>query len=131
MRLLLKSLLAMLIAVFSTLPALASETRVVPANRPSAILFYYAMTEDSCYAGAKPKVHFTGGPTHGTVTTAWQAFRVPKGKCAGKPARGTLIIYRPTPGYHGTDKVSVIFSGDAPSGYFARAKEWILNITVK
>jgi hypothetical protein len=130
MRLLLKSFFAAFLAIASAFPALASETRVVPANRPSAIFFYYSATEDTCYSGAKPRVH-VGGLEHGSVTTAWRAFTVSKGRCAGKPAHGTLVVYQPTPGYHGPDKVSLIFSGDAPAGYFSRAKQWIVNITVK
>jgi hypothetical protein len=130
MRLVLKSFLAAFLAIASVLPAFAAETRVVPANRPSVIMFYYSATEDTCYSGAKPKVHVSG-PEHGAVATAWKAFRVPKGQCAGKPAHGTLVIYRPTPGYHGPDRVGLIFSADAPAGYFARPKQWIVNITVK
>lgn len=104
----------------------------MPANRASAIFFYWAATEDSCYSGAKPTVHFSSEPTHGSVATAWKAFVVPKGRrCAGMPEHGTLVIYRPKAGYHGPDKVAVIFSNDAPSGYFARPKEWIIDITVK
>jgi hypothetical protein len=130
MRLHLKPFFTALLAVASVTPAFAAETRVVPANRASAIMFYYSATEDTCYSGAKPRVH-VGGPAHGTVDTAWQAFRMPKGQCAGKPAHGTLVVYRPTAGYHGPDKVSLIFSEDAPAGYFSRPKQWIINITVK
>jgi len=119
-------------AIAVSSPVLASETRVVPANRASAIFFYWSATVDSCYSGAKPTVHFTTEPTHGNVATAWKAFVVPKGrKCGGMPAHGTLVVYRPKSGYHGPDKVAVIFGNDAPSGYFSRPREWIINITVK
>jgi hypothetical protein len=133
MRLLLKSLLAMLLAIAYAVPAFAAETRVVPANRASAILFYYTAMEDTCYSGAKPKVHITRKPEHGTITTAWKAYKMGKesGKCAGKPMRGTLVVYHPAPGFRGTDKVSIIFGGGDMSGYFIRPKEWSVNITVK
>jgi len=133
MRVLLKSLLAIFLAIASFLPAFAAETRVVPANRPSAILLYYTATDDTCYGGGKPDVHVTSGPAHGTITTAWKAFKMGKesGDCAGKSTHGTLVVYRPTPGYHGPDKVSVVFSGGESAGYFLRPKEFKVNITVK
>jgi hypothetical protein len=133
MRSLLPAILCTAAAIAVSSPAFAaSEKRVVPANRPSAIMFYWSATEDSCYSGAKPTVHFTGEPEHGSVATAWKAFVVPKGRrCGGMPAHGTLVIYRPKPGYHGPDKVSVVFQDDAPSGYFSRPREWTVNITVK
>lgn len=130
MRLLLKAFFAALLMIASVVPASASETRVVPANRASIIMVYYSATEDTCYAGAKPKVH-VGGPQHGSVSTAWQAFRPSKGRCAGLPMHGTVVVYKPTPGYHGADKVSLIFSGDTPAGYYSTEKQWIVNITVK
>jgi hypothetical protein len=133
MRLLLKSLLAASLAFASTLPAIAAETRVVPAGQASVIFFYYTASSDTCYSGAKQKVHFTGGPDHGSVTSAWRAFRFPKevGKCAGKPGHGTVVFYKPAPRYHGPDKVSVVFSESEGNDYFVRPREYTVNIVVK
>jgi hypothetical protein len=133
MRLLLKSSLVASLAIASAVPALAAETRVVPANQASAIFFYYTVSSDTCYSGAKPRVHFTRDPDHGSVTSAWKGFRMPKqtGKCAGKPMHGTLVVYRPAPGYHGPDKVSVVFSEAEGNDYFVRPREYTVNITVK
>jgi hypothetical protein len=131
MRLLLKSSLAAFLAIASLLPAFAGETRVVPANRASAIAFYYTYSNDTCYSGAKPKVHFTTKPEHGSVTSMWKAETRDKGKCKGKPVRGTLIVYRPNPGYHGTDKVSVVFSEATGNDYFVSPREYRFDIVVK
>ncbi len=133
MRLLLKSLLTAFLAIASVLPAFAGETRVVPANRASAIFFYYTSSNDTCYSGAKPKVHFTTEPEHGSVTSMWRAVTRTKedGKCAGKPVHGTLIIYKPNPGYHGPDKVSVTFSEAEGNDYFVRPRGYTVNIVVK
>jgi hypothetical protein len=133
MRLLLKSLLAAFLAIASVLPAFSAETRVVPANRASAILFYFTFSNDTCYSGAKPKVHFTTEPEHGSVTSTWKAVTRNKdaGKCAGKPAHGTLIVYRPNPDYHGPDKVSVVFSESEGNDYFVSPREYIVKIVVK
>jgi len=133
MRLFLKSLLAVLLAISSVVPAFAAETRVVPANQASAIFFYYTVSGDTCYSGAKPKAHITTQPAHGTVTTAWKGFRMGKeaGKCAGKSMHGTLVVYRPAAGYHGPDKVSVVFSEQQGNDYFVRPREFTANITVK
>lgn len=130
MRFLLTTILA---AVTVSSSVTAGETRVVPANRPSAVFLYYTATNDTCYGGGKPNVHVTGGPAHGTITTAWKAFRMGKesGKCAGKATHGTLVVYHPAPGYHGPDKVSLIFSGGDSAGYFLRPKEWTVDIMVK
>ena len=132
-RLFTKSLLTLIVALASTASAFAAETRTVPANRASPIFFYYTAAEDTCYAGGKPKVHITHEPEHGSVTTAWKPFRMGKeaGKCAGKAMHGTLVVYKPTPGYHGPDKVSIVFSGGMGAGYFLREKEWTVKITVK
>lgn len=131
MRLLLKSFFAATLAAASALPASASETRVVPAGRPSAIFVYYTASSDTCYSGAKPKVHFSG-PAHGSVSTLWRGFTFPKsvGKCAGKPMHGTVIIYKPAPGYHGPDKVSVTFSESEGNDYFVRPRGYTVNIVV-
>jgi hypothetical protein len=133
MRLFLKSLLAAFLAIGTILPAVAGETRVVPANRASAIFFYYTSSSDTCYSGAKPKVHFTTKPEHGSVTSMWKA--VPRTKedrkCAGMPVRGTLIVYRPNPGYHGPDKISVVFSEAAGNNYFVRPRGYTVDIMVK
>jgi len=128
-----KLLLTSILVIASAVSAFAAETRIVPANRASAIFFYYTATNDTCYAGGKPKVHVTRKPEHGSITTMWKPFRMGKeaGKCAGKPMHGTLVVYKPTPGYHGPDKVSIIFSGGISSGYILRDKEWKINITVK
>lgn len=133
MRLRLNSLLAACLAFASVMPALAAETRVVPAGRPSAILGYYTASSDTCYSGARPKVHFSGGPAHGSVTSVWKAFRMgaSSGKCAGKPTHGTIIVYTPAPGYHGPDKVSVTFSEGEGNDYFVRPKGYTVNIIVK
>lgn len=114
-------------------PVLASETRVVAANRPSTIAFYFTYSGDTCYSGAKPKFTVTGGPAHGSVTSAWTATRVGSaaGRCAGKSVHGTQVVYKPAPGYHGTDKVSFVFSEGEGNDYFVRPKEFTVNITVK
>jgi hypothetical protein len=128
-----KLLLAVGIFSAGTATALAAETRVVPANQASAIMFYYAASSDTCHSAGRPKVHISGKPKHGSVTSAWRAFRMGKdaGKCAGMPMHGTVVVYKPVPGYRGTDKVSVIFRDGASTGYFVREKEWTINITVK
>jgi hypothetical protein len=128
-----KFLLTLIIVLASAVSVFAAETRTVPANRTSAIFFYYTSTNDTCYSGGKPKVHITRKPEHGSITTMWKPFRMGKeaGKCAGKPMRGTLVIYKPAPGYRGPDKVSIIFSGGISTGYFIQDKEWKINITVK
>jgi hypothetical protein len=131
MRLLLKSLLASLLTIASVLPASAAEKRVLPANKASAIMFYYTMSSDTCYAGAKPRVHITHEPEHGTVTTAWKSVRLDSGKCKGKPIRGTLVVYRPNAGYHGADRVSAVFSEQEGNDYFVRPREYTTDITVK
>jgi hypothetical protein len=133
MRLFLKILFTAIVAIACSGTAFASETRVVPANRASAILFYYTAANDTCYAGGKPDVHITHKPEHGGVSTAWKAFKMGKesGHCAGKPMHGTLVIYRPAAGFHGTDKVAVRFTGGMSGGYFLREKEFIVNIVVK
>jgi hypothetical protein len=133
MRLLPKSFFATVLAAASVLPAFAAETRVVPAGRPSAIFFYYTASSDTCYSGARPKVHFTGEPSHGDVSSAWRGFTFPKdsGKCAGKPLHGTVIVYKPAPGYHGPDKVSVVFSEGEGNDYFVRPREYTVNLVVK
>lgn len=133
MRLFLKSSLAIALSFASVLPALASETRIVPAGRPSAILLRYTVSSDTCYSGAKPAVHVTRKPEHGTVTSSWKASRMDKdsGKCAGKIAHGTLVVYQPAPGYHGPDKVSIVFSEGEGNDYFVSPREWIVNITVQ
>jgi hypothetical protein len=133
MRLFLKSVFAAFLAIASVLPALAAETRVVPADRPSAIFVYYTASRDTCYSGARPKVHFTSGPSHGNVTSLWRGFTFPKetGKCAGKPLHGTVIVYKPAPGYHGPDEVSVVFSEGQGNDYFVRPREYTVHITVK
>lgn len=126
-------LITSIFVIASAVSAFAAETRTAPANRASAIFFYYTVTNDTCYAGGKPKVHVTRKPEHGSITTMWKPFRMGKeaGKCAGKAMHGTLVVYKPTPGYHGPDKVSIIFSGGISSGYILRDKEWKINITVK
>jgi len=131
MPLLLKSLLAAFLAIASVSPSFAAETRVVPANRASAILFYYTFSDDTCYSGARPKVHFTTDPEHGSVTSTWKAVTRREVHCAGKQAHGTLIVYRPNPGYHGSDKVSVTFAEPAGTDYFVRPRGYTVNIVVK
>ena len=133
MRPFVKAFVTALAAIGYCTSAFAAETRVVPANRPSPIFFYYTAAEDTCYSGGKPKVHITRKPEHGSITSSWKPFRMGKesGKCAGKPMHGMLIVYKPDPGYHGTDKVSIIFSGAVMSGYLLRDKEWKVDITVK
>ena len=133
MQLFTKLLLTLTFIIASAVSAFAAETRTVPANRASAIFYYYTSTEDTCYSGGKPKVHITRKPEHGSITTMWKPFRMGKeaGKCAGKPMHGTLVIYKPDAGYHGPDKVAIVFSGGESGGYFLRPKEWKINITVK
>lgn len=133
MRLFLKVFIAAFVAFTSSISAFAAETRVVPANRASAIFFYYTVSNDTCYSGAKQKVHFTTDPKHGSVTSAWKALKMGKeaGKCAGKPVHGTLVVYRPAPGYHGPDKVSVVFSESQGNDYIVSGREYTINITVK
>jgi hypothetical protein len=112
---------------------LASETRVVTANRPSTIGFYFTYSSETCYSGAKPKFTVTSGPAHGSVTSAWRGVRVgtDAGRCAGKSVHGTQVIYKPAPGYRGTDRVSFIFSESEGNDYFVRPKEYTINITVR
>jgi len=121
------------IATMTFIGSAAAETRVVPANRASAIFFYYTSSSENCYSGGKPKVHVTREPAHGSVTTVWKALRMGKeaGKCAGTPIHGMLVIYKPAPGYHGADKVGMIFTGGISGGYFLREKEFIVDIDVK
>jgi hypothetical protein len=128
-----KLFLAAIAALVFVSAAVAAETRVVPANRASGIFFYYTSAADNCYSGGKPKVHITREPAHGSIATAWKPFRMGKeaGKCAGTPMHGMLVIYKPVPGYHGPDKVSIIFSGGMSAGYFLREKEFIVDILVK
>jgi hypothetical protein len=133
MRPFLKFLLIAILAINCSASAFAAETRDVSANKTTAILFYYTSASDTCYSGGKPKVSFTRKPAHGSVTTEWKAYKMGKeaGNCAGKPMRGTVVYYKPTPGYRGPDKVSVIFRGGISGGYFEREREYIIKINVK
>lgn len=132
-----RSLLVFLLsaaAVVGTLsPVLASETRVVAANRASGIGFFYTASHADCSSGAKPTFHITSRPEHGSLTSQWKGFFMGKeaGRCTGKPAHGTLVIYRPNAGYHGSDKVSFILSEGEGNDYFVRPKEYTIDITVK
>lgn len=114
-------------------PVLASETRVLPANRASGLGFFYTGSQDDCSSGAKPKFHLTGKPAHGSVTSAWKGFRIGKegGVCTGKPAHGTLVVYRPNPGYHGSDRVSFVLSEGEGNDYIVSPKEYVIDIEVK
>jgi hypothetical protein len=67
----LRTLVAILIALFVALPA-SAESLTVPANRPSHITFWYTYSEDCAY-GSKPNFKLTTEPQHGTVTARWQA----------------------------------------------------------
>jgi len=120
-----------LAAAFS--PVFASETRVLPANRASEIGLFYTSSHADCSSGAKPKFHVTHEPAHGTVTSVWKGFRMGKegGTCTGKPAHGTLVVYKPNPGYHGSDKVSFVLSETEGNDYFVAPKEYVINIDVK
>jgi len=133
MRSILPVILSAAAVITMSSPVIASETRVVAANRPSTIAFYFTFSGETCYSGAKPKFNVTSGPTHGSVTSAWRGVRVGKeaGRCAGKSVHGTQVIYNPAPGYHGTDKVSFVFSEGEGNDYFVRPKEFTVNITVK
>lgn len=116
----------------TALPVLAAETRVVPANQATEIIFHYTVSPD-CHSGAKPTFYVTSGPSHGAVTSVWKGFRMGSegGNCAGKPAHGTVVTYRPNPGYHGPDKVSFLFSEGMGNDYIVAPKEYTVNITVK
>lgn len=132
MRSFLTILLSATAAAAAVSPVLASETRIVAANRATGIVFHYTM-DGNCYSGAKPTFRVTGGPAHGSVTSVWKAFRMGKesGHCEGTPVHGTVVIYRPNPGYHGADKVSFVFSEGEGNDYYVSGKEYIINITVK
>ena len=110
----------------------AAETRVVPANRATAIVFHYTLSPD-CYAGGKPTFHITSGPAHGNVTSAWKGFRMGKGSgtCAGKPVHGSVVTYKPNPGYHGPDRVSFVFTESEGNDYYVDPREYTIDITVK
>lgn len=130
----LKTILFAFAAIAVATPVVAAETRVVPANRASAIFFFYSYATDTCYTGGKQTMHVTHEPSHGSVTAFWKAFKVGKDgpkNCTGMPVHGMLVIYKPKPGYHGSDKVSFMFTDPQMSGYIYNAQGYTVNITVK
>jgi hypothetical protein len=131
MRLVLKSIVTAIFAIAFSVSAFAAENRVVPANRASAIFFYYTVDTYTCYNGGKPTFNLGGKPAHGTITTRWQASKMggESWNCKGKPMKGLLVIYKPTPGYHGPDKVKFAFS--TQFGEFLMHRSYTVNITVK
>ena len=134
MRLILKSLLAVLLAIASFLPAFAAETRTVAANRSSPIFFYYTYMGDTCGYGSKPKFTALSGPEHGTVTARWQAYKMGTGarNCKGKPMKGMLVIYTPDKGYHGPDVVRFSLTGSGgPGAGYSLSNNFKVNINVK
>ena len=131
MRLVLKSFLAAIFVIVFSVSAFAAETRVVPANRASAIFFYYTVDPSTCYNGGKPRFNVGSKPEHGTVTASWQATKMGKESwnCKGSPMKGMLVIYKPTAGFHGSDKVTFAFS--TQYGQFLMHRAYTVKITVK
>jgi hypothetical protein len=131
MRLVFKSILTAIFAIAFSVSAFAAETRVVPANRASAIFFYYTADRDTCYYGAKPTFKVGSKPARGTVTASWQTYKMGKESwnCNGKPMKGMLVIYKPAPGFHGTDRVTFAFA--TQYGQFLMNKAYTVKITVK
>ena len=97
--------------------------RTVTANQTSKIDGYTGWYDDCSF---KPvNVDVATKPSHGSYSVRIVPGRIPDhtifgsvNGCAGKPTKMLELYYRPAPGYHGADAMTIYVNlGGAPAAY--------------
>jgi hypothetical protein len=98
----------------------AAAPITVKSGVPTLIASHTSINTANCSSGALPVAKVAQPPAHGTYAILKHEKTLPgNGICAGKPFKGTAILYTSTRGYRGPDAMAFEFSsGD--SGIFYR-----------
>ena len=96
--------------LLTTALAVAGDISVA-ANKTSKIDLVYFATKYDCLTSGKPETFIEQKPSHGSISFQWVATKFLKDAagCAGKPIKGTAVVYTPNKGFHGKDYAKVSF----------------------
>lgn len=105
--------LSVLILLFPVLALAETIRETVPANRASAVGSHATYGPD-CGGGVIPKMKVTRQPKNGSVSfqQITRTLSEKAGRCAGRPVKGTVVIYTPNRGFRGEDVFNVRFTMD-------------------
>ena len=100
-------------ALFSSVSLADTIRETVPANKTSAV-GAHATYGPECESGTVPKMKVTQAPKNGKVSFQQINTKLSEkaGRCAGRPVKGTIVVYKPNRGFRGEDVFKVRFTMD-------------------
>lgn len=100
-------------ALFSSVSLADTIRETVPANKTSAV-GAHATYGPECESGTIPKMKVTQAPKNGKVSFQQINTKLSEkaGRCAGRPVKGTIVVYKPNRGFRGEDVFKVRFTMD-------------------
>lgn len=87
--------------------------QTIPANKSSAVGLHGTYSPE-CESGVTPQIKVTKEPENGSVSFQQINTKLGEkaGRCAGRPVKGTVVVYKPNRGFRGKDVFRIRFTMD-------------------
>ncbi len=96
----------------------------------------HASADNNCYPRGIPHVSTAKKPLHGSVDVRVENVKMDNiigggTFCLGRTVEGTVVYFKPMPGYHGPDSVSYHVEYPSRGSYRGRVEDRTVNISVQ